>query len=858
MNQNIIKRRGVKSAVAVVLTIALIVTSAFTLSLSSGKTDEAYAASSGVPTPYPWSKTSTATTGDYIADVYDGITKGQHVFEDVTVDRLADVLGSAGDYYVVFASPTQDTAQKSLSLINAQAKAAGITKIYHFNPILDNKYLDITSSDSTIQDLGGSGSVNYSTYANAPTGAGVLEHKIGKIQAYINYFIPEGVNGDLIRDYKSSGTLLFRIHKDSRYDVASEAAISESIYQLKPAGIASGYSKTAEAVKIAKVFKNGTTVVPASIRTNYDFFEHAFNTQASPGAIQTTRTTAGDAITDANYPSGAGFNVVALSYPAAFNLLNSPGEHTIYFAAFGCPNTQATIGWTAARAKAHNKTVYLIDGSLNGSVRWGFGAEADLYKTGTSNAWIGIRLGQRANATVPTAYAGVGHLYGALFSYFGSGIFTENSSRLASGTANTQQSVFYYKDGISTATGIATNRPAGTGASETGPFDAPRFQFPFIFSYNKDYEAPVTISSTAIQYGEATNGLPYLTEYMLSVANVNNLLNYGWKIGDPVPTVAEVTAAGINWTNQVQIKLHADGLFDYDKILDSDYLKEIRKVQAVDEGIDDDETGDDDDNGNGTIVTPTLNLDGGTNVTLPTIKVGEPIGTLPTSTKAGYTFAGWYVDGNKVGATWVVPSTPFTLVAKWTKNTENVQTGLKAFTTAPSPKIIGKVIVGNTLWADAGDWSDDPRISYRWYRDGKAISGARGAIYSVTKRDKGKVIQVAVTATKTGFQTTEKTSVATAATTARARFTGLSSKAITITGEAKVGKKLKAKVSGVSPTPTVKYQWYSNGVVITGATKSTLKLKKAYKGKKITVRITLTRDDYVKATIKSKAKKIKK
>jgi uncharacterized repeat protein (TIGR02543 family) len=68
---------------------------------------------------------------------------------------------------------------------------------------------------------------------------------------------------------------------------------------------------------------------------------------------------------------------------------------------------------------------------------------------------------------------------------------------------------------------------------------------------------------------------------------------------------------------------------------------------------------------NGAVVTPTVTLDGGSTVTLPTFRVGEAIGVLPTPTKAGYTFDGWYVDGVKIDAAFIVPATSFTLVAVW-------------------------------------------------------------------------------------------------------------------------------------------------------------------------------------------------
>jgi hypothetical protein len=558
-----------KRALVVALIAALVVTSAFAGAWGPGG-GEAYAAGSNLPEPYPWSKTAAPTTGDYIADVYDGIEPGQHVFEDVTVDRLADVLSAAGDYYVVFASPTKPTAQKILGVINEQAKKDGIKKIYHFNPVLDNKYLDITLSDAAIKALGQSSvTTNFVTTPNAegtnapPAGAADLSHTIGNIQTYINYFLPNDEKGDLIRAYKSDQTLLFRFHKDAHTDLASEAAIGAT-YQLKPANISYGYNKTTQATNISQVFKDAdNNVVKGDVRTDFDFFERAYR-----NALPTE-----DVITEEKYPAGKGFNVKALTLPAAFNLLNSPGEHAIYFGEIGCGNTKATIGFTARQAKKYNRTVYFIDGSLDGSVRFKFGVDIDSQLGSTSNAWINIRLGQRSDGNIPTGYAGVGHLYGALFSYFGDGISTQNWSSLLGG--NNAQSVFYYENGYDSATGTPTNRPFGTGASDEGPFDAPRLQYPYLLSYNKDYEQPVTISTTAIQYnGENTNGTPKLAEYMLGVANVNYVWNSGWKPGDAYPN--SIT----NINNATARKLHLDGLTDYDKIINPDYLASVRALQG--------------------------------------------------------------------------------------------------------------------------------------------------------------------------------------------------------------------------------------------------------------------------------------
>jgi len=73
-----------------------------------------------------------------------------------------------------------------------------------------------------------------------------------------------------------------------------------------------------------------------------------------------------------------------------------------------------------------------------------------------------------------------------------------------------------------------------------------------------------------------------------------------------------------------------------------------------------------------------------------------------------------------------------------------------------------------------------------------------------------------------------------------------------ITGKAKVGKTLKAKVGTWNPKPNFTYQWYANGKAIKSAKKATLKLKKAQKGKKITVKVTAKKIGFITAAKTSK------
>jgi hypothetical protein len=101
-------------------------------------------------------------------------------------------------------------------------------------------------------------------------------------------------------------------------------------------------------------------------------------------------------------------------------------------------------------------------------------------------------------------------------------------------------------------------------------------------------------------------------------------------------------------------------------------------------------------------------------------------------------------------------------------NTEKVYSAYtgaiaKQFTSAPTPKVTGTAKVGRTLSANAGTWSPTPSaIRYQWRADGKAITGATKKSYKVTSSVVGKRITVSVTAERSAYRTTTKTSAKTA------------------------------------------------------------------------------------------------
>lgn len=168
------------------------------------------------------------------------------------------------------------------------------------------------------------------------------------------------------------------------------------------------------------------------------------------------------------------------------------------------------------------------------------------------------------------------------------------------------------------------------------------------------------------------------------------------------------------------------------------------------------------------------------------------------------------------------------------------------------PTVSGTLRAGYTLKATAGTWTPSATsYSYRWYRNGVAISGATESTYKLTTTDRGKKITVTVTGKRSGYTTATATSVAKAVLN---EFTKTVTP--TITGTAKAGSTLTAVRGSWSPTPVYSYQWYRSGVKITGATSYRYMLTSVDKGKKITVKVTGKKSGYFTVTKTSASKTI--
>jgi len=83
-----------------------------------------------------------------------------------------------------------------------------------------------------------------------------------------------------------------------------------------------------------------------------------------------------------------------------------------------------------------------------------------------------------------------------------------------------------------------------------------------------------------------------------------------------------------------------------------------------------------------------------------------------------------------------------------------------------TPTITGSPIVGQVLHAHAGTWSPaGVSFSYQWSRNGSPISGATSSAYALTSADAASTLTVAVTGSKTDYQSATVSSAPTAVVT---------------------------------------------------------------------------------------------
>lgn len=165
-----------------------------------------------------------------------------------------------------------------------------------------------------------------------------------------------------------------------------------------------------------------------------------------------------------------------------------------------------------------------------------------------------------------------------------------------------------------------------------------------------------------------------------------------------------------------------------------------------------------------------------------------------------------------------------------------------------TPRVSGTSRVGSTLTAVTGSWTDGTQFRYQWRVDGRDVSGATGRTFTPRASDVGKQVSVRVTGSLPGYSTASKSSGSTGK-VARASFS--SKPTPRISGSVRVGQTLRASAGSWGSGVTIRYQWRIDGKPVSGATRSTFKVRASDHGKRVTVTVTASRAGFTTASTTS-------
>ncbi|MDR1088441.1 MAG: hypothetical protein LBL23_04145 [Coriobacteriales bacterium] len=450
-------------------------------------------------TYYPWAV--HAATGNYLQDNYDEVP-AVHSFESVTQERLLDILSSAGDYYLVFGGPSRVSSQRILPLINQQAQSAGITRIYHFDPLIDGYQADITVPDSPYR----------------------TSQSISALWDRITALLP---TGEPLASYDLTDTLFFRYHANPQ-NLGSRGAIP-AFYRFTAAQ-AQAFDEASERSAIDRVFRNGSTVVLSSVRTDLQFFNRVYNASATlvnsrmpeqDYKVDAASITLFDGLTESN------FKLHQISFAELQNLYNTPGEHIIFFGASWCHNTQAIIGTVAAEAARNPNisTVYVYDTTLGNQVSFGTGANND-----RATAYSSVFNTRNGAKDGPAGNNNLSYVYGEAVRPLGSFLSENNTNKTGS-------IEFYANGDLSGTSPVSSVLPwNATGLTPAASINAIRLQLPFLVAYDKDSgSSNKAVRQWLHQQTSAANEGKYL-EYMLELA---------WVRAGGCTSAAEAAAKGV-------------------------------------------------------------------------------------------------------------------------------------------------------------------------------------------------------------------------------------------------------------------------------------------------------------------------
>ena len=159
------------------------------------------------------------------------------------------------------------------------------------------------------------------------------------------------------------------------------------------------------------------------------------------------------------------------------------------------------------------------------------------------------------------------------------------------------------------------------------------------------------------------------------------------------------------------------------------------------------------------------------------------------------------------------------------------------------------------LKAQAGAWAPESTgLSYQWFADGVAMAGRTQRTLRVTKWMIGRTMSVLVTGTAPYYN---PLSLASAPTPPMGKALFRKRRAV-LTGKARVGRVLKVRTKIRPKTKKVSYKWYRGGKRIKRANRSTYRLRRADRGKKVYAKVKVRKKGYVTLRKRTNKRKVRR
>ncbi|WP_081591794.1 carboxypeptidase regulatory-like domain-containing protein [Aeromicrobium massiliense] len=259
--------------------------------------------------------------------------------------------------------------------------------------------------------------------------------------------------------------------------------------------------------------------------------------------------------------------------------------------------------------------------------------------------------------------------------------------------------------------------------------------------------------------------------------------------------------------------------------------------------------------------------------------------TIPTQVVAGQrltpTPGTWSRDGITLSYQWLLDGQPLkgvtsrtiTVPGSWVERRLSV--GVKA--TAPgqsaawaisdevlvdmgqlvaaTPVVVGSPRVGQALRVGGGAVSPAAEwLSYTWRVDGRIQYGKNKSTFVPEAKHLGRRVTVEVYGTRTGFRYAKAISKPSAA-------VGIGTIGVrtqpSVTGKARVGSTLTVRSGSYTPGKVrLRYQWFVAGRRVSGATTSSFRPTSAHRGRKVSVRVTVSATGYTTRSITTAAKRV--